>query len=151
MTKRNKTFALLLTAAMLGVGATASVAASPWGGADKHGCAHGEKRGLHGIFKKLNLSEQQRDQLFEIRHSQRPALREKMKELRKSRGALRELALAETYDAAQVKKAADEQARIQADLTMMRTETMHKMMEILTPEQKQQLAELRSQRGHYKQ
>lgn len=151
MSRPNKTLAILLTSALLGAGAVGTVAASPWGGQSKHACAHGDQRGgMHGVFKQLDLTDAQRDQLFEIRHNQRPVMREKYKALRDSRRTLRDLALAENYDAAQVKKAADEQARIRSELIVMRTETMHKMMEALTPEQKQKLAQLREQRKAHK-
>lgn len=147
MTKRNKTIAILLTSALLGAGAAGTVAAKPWGGDSSHACAHAEKRGgMHGVFKQLDLTEAQRDQLFELRHNQRPAMREKYKQLREGRQTLRELASAEEYDATQVKNAADQQARIRSELIVMRTETMHKMMQVLTPEQKQKLAQARQER-----
>lgn len=151
MTKRTNTIATLLAAALLGVSAAGTAVASPWGGGGKQACAHqSDKRGdMHRAFKHLDLTEAQRDQLFEIRHAQRPAMREKMKELRKTRQTLRELATAETYDAEQVRKAAEQQASVQADLIVMRTEAKQKMMQLLTPEQKQKLAEKRQRHGHH--
>jgi protein CpxP len=152
MSKRNKTIATLAAAGVLGLAAAGTVVANPWdGGAHKARCEHhaGKFRtGMHRVFKQLDLTEAQRDQLFEIRHNQRPALREKMKELRQSRQALRALATADTYDADRVREAAAQQAQVRTDLTVMRTETMHKMFQVLTPEQKQKLAELRQRHEH---
>ena len=72
-------------------------------------------------------------------------MREKYKQLRESRQMLQELASAEDYDAAQVKKLADEQAHIRSELMVMRTETMHKTMKMWTPERKQKLAQMRQE------
>lgn len=146
MIRRNKTIAALLTAGVLGLSAAGSAVANPWGGGHKPSCErHAGKQGggMHRVFERLDLSQTQRDQLFEIRHGQRPALREKMKALRNDRQALRALATAEDYDADRVREIAERQAQARADLIVMRTETMHKMLQVLTPEQKQKLADMR--------
>lgn len=148
MKMRSKTIAALLAASVLGLGAAGSAIATPWGGGHQDACEHraGKHGGMTRMFKHLDLSEAQRDQLFEIRHNQRPAMREKMKELRQSRSALRELAAAESSDEAKVKAAAEQQSRVRAELIVMRTEAMHTMLQVLTPEQKQKLSEKRQQR-----
>ncbi len=151
MNKRKQTIAALLSAGILGLGAAGTVIASPWGGDHGQHCERHEGRQggyMHGIFKRLDLTEAQQDQLFQIRHEQRPAVREKLKELRNNRQTLRELATADEYDAGKVRTAAEQQAKIRTDLIVMRTETMHKMLQVLTPEQKQKLAQMRQQHTH---
>ncbi len=151
MNKRKQTIAALLSAGILGLGTAGTVIASPWGGDNGQRCERHEGRHgghMHGIFKRLDLTEAQQDQLFQIRYEQRPAVREKMKELRTSRQTLRELATADDYDAGKVRAAAEQQAKIRTDLIVMRTETMHKMLQVLTPEQKQKLAEKRQRHSH---
>ncbi len=151
MNKRKQTIAALLSAGILGLGAAGTVVASPWGGdhgqrCERHEGGHGGHS--HGVFKRLDLTEAQQDQLFQIRHEQRPAVREKMKELRNSRQTLRELASADEYDAGKVRAAAEQQAKIRTDLIVTRTETMHKMLQVLTPEQKQKLSQMRQRHSH---
>jgi protein CpxP len=98
------------------------------------------------MMGRLDLSEQQRDKIFEISYAQEPAVRDKLKALRKVRETLRESATAENYDAQHVRDLADQQAKIQADLAVMRTETFHRIYGLLTPEQKQKLATLKEGR-----
>ena len=140
---------LLAGSLALGVPATVSAddlrrvsASGDWGGGAKHrGHRHeGMKRMLRG----LDLSEAQRDQIFEIRHAQAPAMRAQMKTLHAARKDLRELALAPQYDAAKARASADALAGATSQLALMRIDTMRKVLAVLTPEQRKTLEERRA-------
>jgi Spy/CpxP family protein refolding chaperone len=106
---------------------------------------------LHGLMRALDLSDEQRDKIFDILHAQSPAARDKMKELRKGRDELHEATTARNYDARKVRELANAQAKTIADLIVMRTETFNKVYGLLTPEQQKKVAELKDGggwRGH---
>ena len=114
-----------------------------FGGLDHHGPRH-----FHGLIRALDLSEDQRDKIFDIVHGQVRAARDKMKELRKGHDALHEVAAADSFDARKVRELADAQASTIADLIVMRTETFNKIHGLLTPEQQKKLAELKDSGWH---
>ncbi|KPK08429.1 MAG: hypothetical protein AMJ64_03420 [Betaproteobacteria bacterium SG8_39] len=142
---------LLASGLALGVPATASAddmrrvsAAGDWRGGEMH------QRGGRGhdsamrMLRGLDLSEAQRDQIFEIRHAQAPAMRAQMKALHAARQDLRELALAPEYDAAKAQASADALAKATSQMALMRIESMRKLLAVLTPEQRQKLDERRA-------
>jgi Spy/CpxP family protein refolding chaperone len=102
----------------------------------------------HGMMhlRGLNLTEAQRDQVFKIFHDQAPAMHEQMKQVHRSRGELRQLAMAERFDEGRARQLADTQAKALAALAVMRAQTMARVREILTPEQRQRLQQMREQR-----
>jgi len=155
MSTRRMIATAALAAAALGLIAAAPVGARPHGSYSHHYGADGSKfegrgalRGELGgrMMRELGLTEAQRDKLFELRHAAQPAMREKMKDVRKASQALREAATASEYDAQRVRQLADERGRLLADLTVMRIETEQKVRAVLTPEQRQKLAQLRGER-----
>ncbi|MDX1376775.1 MAG: Spy/CpxP family protein refolding chaperone [Burkholderiales bacterium] len=117
-------------------------AAGDWRGGAKHrGHRHD---GMQRMLRGLDLSEAQRDQIFEIRHAQAPAMRAQMKTLHAARKDLRELALAPQYDAAKARASADALAGATSQLALMRIDTMRKVLAVLTPEQRKTLEERRA-------
>jgi periplasmic protein CpxP/Spy len=108
-----------------------------------HGHGHG---GVRGMFRQLNLTEAQQDQIFKIHHDQAPAFREQMKKVRAARQELRKLSLAERFDEGQVRRAADAQAKAMSDLAVLRAQTMNRVRSVLTPEQRLQLEKMHEQR-----
>jgi len=120
-------------------------------GASMHG-GHGMKggssmammRGLH----QLDLSEAQQDKIFDIMHAQAPAMRDQMKTLRKAETELKALKTAPDYSEAKAKTLIDGIASQRAAMDMSRLQAERKVMDILTPEQRKQLAEMKpAQRG----
>ncbi len=101
------------------------------------------ERGLRG----LNLTQEQRDQIFEITYAQQPALRDLRKQLRAGRQALGEAATAKVFDKEKVQALADEQAKREAQMIVMRTETRNKIYQLLTDEQREQLTQRPARRG----
>ncbi|WP_051710275.1 Spy/CpxP family protein refolding chaperone [Andreprevotia chitinilytica] len=109
----------------------------------KEGFEHGP-RGHHGdFFEHLDLSQQQKDQLFQLKHAQEPALYEKRKALRQAHEALRDLTTKPGADAGQIRKLADAEGKAMADLTVLRVEFEQKAFAILTPEQRQKAQQMR--------
>ena len=118
-----------------------------------HGQGHGHpgdmRGGMRGMFRQLNLTEAQQDQIFKIRHEQAPVFREQAKKARAAGQELRKLSLAERFDEAQVRRAADAQAKAMSDLAVLRAQTMNRVRNVLTPEQRSQLEKMHEQRrGH---
>jgi len=95
----------------------------------------------------LNLTEQQRDQIFKIHHESVPAMREQMKQVQKARMDLRQVAMADKFDEAKARQAADAQAKAMANMAVMRAQTMNRVRQVLTPEQRQKMDEMRDRRG----
>ena len=97
-------------------------------------------------LRALGLSEAQQDQVFKLFHDQAPAMHEQMKQVRRSREELRQLSMAERFDEGRARQLADTQAKALAALAVMRAQTMARVREILTPEQRQRLQQMREQR-----
>lgn len=128
----------------------------------KRGYHHMERYGYAGpgtaFLRGLDLTEEQRDKIFEIRHASAPALREAYKELAKAKRELRALAQAAEFEEARAQQAADAAAKAFARLHVQRAKDTHAVLAVLTPEQRQKLderkqrseerrAERRAQRG----
>lgn len=111
---------------------------------------HGHQgHGMRGMYRQLNLTDAQQDQIFKIRHEQTPAFREQMKKVRAAREELHKLASADRLDEAAVRRAADAQAKAMSDLAVMHAQTHNRVRSVLTPEQRAQFDKLREQRrGH---
>jgi len=95
----------------------------------------------------LDLSDAQRDQVFKIFHEQAPAAHEQMKQVHSARQELMKLAAADRFDEARARQVADLQAKALSALALARAQTMHRVREILTPEQRQRLDERMERRG----
>jgi Spy/CpxP family protein refolding chaperone len=121
-----------------------SVQESHHGMHDMHGrqdCDH-EPRFLHG----LNLTEAQRDKIFNILHAQAPAMRDQFKQVRKSHQALDALVSAPQFDENKARQLSGDQAKAMATLSLMRARTNHEIFQVLTPEQQQQVKQRQAQR-----
>ncbi len=100
-----------------------------------------------GWLQGLDLSEAQRDKVFEIMHAQAPRMREQAKLVRTARAELGGLTTAPALDPAQLKAASDKLARALADMSASRVSTRNQIFQLLTPEQKQQLQARLTERG----
>lgn len=142
---------LVAASVALAVPLTAS-AFGPHGGHAGRAGAHGACVGagaasfgdtLPHHLRALNLSEAQRDRIFDITHAQAPALRDKAKALRQAEGELRALAASPDYNDAQAKVLADRAAAAMSEMTLARIQAERQVNEVLTPEQRQQLADIK--------
>ncbi|MDD2885783.1 MAG: Spy/CpxP family protein refolding chaperone [Dechloromonas sp.] len=95
---------------------------------------------MHQLHR-LDLSEAQQDKAFEIMHNRMPAMRAQARELQKSEQALRELRLAPDFNEPKARALIDQIARQRADMEMARLQSERQVLDILTAEQRQALAE----------
>lgn len=103
-------------------------------------------QGMHRMLRHLDLSDAQRDQVFKIFHDQSPAMHERMKAARAAREDLQKLAAASAFDRQRARAIADTEAKAIADMEVMRAESMSRVREILTPEQRAKLDQMREHR-----
>jgi protein CpxP len=152
MKNRNVFLGSVLAASILGLAANSNALAASDGGQGAGHRAGYEHHGWHReggmsrMFERLDLSQQQREQINQIMEEGKQPRQEKKQALWQNRKALRDQAMADTYDAQRVQELADQQAKLNAELTVMRTETFHRIYSVLTPDQKQKLAEMKQQR-----
>ena len=100
-----------------------------------HGQGMGMMRGLH----RLDLSEAQQDQVFELMHNQAPVMRKQMKALKKVETELQTLKKSPDYSEAKAKELIVSMTQQRADMEMARLQVERKVLDVLTPEQRQQL------------
>lgn len=95
-------------------------------------------------LRQLNLIEAQRDRVFEIMHGQAPAMREKVKAVRSAEESLRKLVVSTEYTEPKARELSDIAARATADLSLARAKAERQIYEVLTAEQRSQLAKLKA-------
>jgi len=150
MFRRHVTKFLLASSCALGLAPLAAneALAQPMGeGMGMHGGGMHHRGGPMEHMRALNLTEQQRDQIFKIHHDSVPAMREQMKQVQKARTDLRQVAMADKFDEAKARQAADAQAKAMSNMAVMRAQTMNRVRQVLTPEQRQKMDQMRDQRG----
>jgi Spy/CpxP family protein refolding chaperone len=91
----------------------------------------------HGV----DLTEAQRDKLFELRHAQEPILREKAKAAAKAQMELRHLVHMDSFDAARARALADAHGKAMADIAMMHAQFESQALAMLAPERRKQIDE----------
>lgn len=148
-----KSLAVSLLAATMALGA-APMASFAQGG--DHGASHRSPDRVsmhHGrdgmqdkMFKRLNLSEAQRDQIFKIRHEQAPELFKLKNSQHAAATKLRELSRAATFDDAQAQALAKELGDAQGQLALLRAKQHAQIQAVFTPEQREQLKKSFEQR-----
>ncbi|MCU0812330.1 MAG: Spy/CpxP family protein refolding chaperone [Thiobacillaceae bacterium] len=128
---------------------TAAAFPGPHGG--HHGCGDFASHGGPGMgggmmpphLRGLNLTEAQRDKIFEIMHAQAPAMREKGKAVFKAQADLRALTASPDYSEAKARSLADAAAKTMSEMTLARVQAERQVYDVLTPEQRKQLAEMK--------
>ena len=133
----------ILVAGSLAVALPLAAHARPFG-SEHHGMHGGP--GMFGgerLLRGLDLTEAQRDKIFQLMHAQAPAMRDKGKEIHKARAELRKLAFSAEYDEARVKALSEAAAAAMAEMAQMRARLGHEIYQILTPEQRKTLEERR--------
>jgi protein CpxP len=107
--------------------------------AHKRGMRRGGHKGK--MFRGLGLSEQQRDQMFELRHSSKPQMRELRKRQRAAKRAIRDMVVAGQVDQSQLETLSTEIGQVSAEMVRARVAVRVEMMSVLTPEQRAKLKE----------
>lgn len=109
---------------------------------------HGQhaKRGFkHNI--KLNLSQEQKDQLFKMRHDRAQQVYDQKKAVNTAQKALKELTGADKFDADQAKKISQDLGQAKAELALLRAQARADFNSVLTAEQKQIIADAKAARA----
>lgn len=115
------------------------------GGFGHHGADSGRFGAAHGL-RALDLSQDQQDRIFKIRHDQEQAFYDSEKALRAARESLRDIGRADTFDEAKARQAADALGQAQSRMALLRAQTDAQIRAVLTPDQRQKLADLRAPR-----
>jgi len=97
--------------------------------------------GLPRYLHRLNLSEAQRDRVFDIMHAQAPVMRDAMKAFSQARNDLRTLATAPDFDEARARSLTDALAAATGEMALNRIKTERQVFDVLTPEQRKQVAD----------
>ena len=103
---------------------------------------------MMAMFHGLDLSEEQRDKLFALRHAGAPMMRSLAKERRAARKELRELTRAEQFNQASVDAVAARAGQTASTMAAMRAKLMFDMRAVLTPEQRADLDRRRTAGKH---
>ena len=107
---------------------------------------HGMGEGMH-LLRGLKLTAAQHDQVFQLMHKQAPVMHEQTRAIRAASEELRSLSLAPTFDEGRAKALADRLGAAMAERAMARARTGNAVFQLLTPEQRRQLAERRARDG----
>jgi len=105
--------------------------------------------GFHGGLHRLHLTEAQEDKIFAILHAQAPQARELQKAIGKAHRALHELATAATYDDAKAKSLSEALGKATAESALLHERTHHQILDVLSPEQRQQLMQHHGHDGEH--
>lgn len=127
-------------------GMTMSAGDAQHGGMDMHGMG-GAMRWHHALHR-LNLSDAQHDQVFELMHGQAKERHTLMRQLRQVQTDLRTTAQAAQFDNAKAQALAHEQAKLTAQQLLLEAQLEGKIRALLTPEQKQQLDQPAARHPH---
>jgi Spy/CpxP family protein refolding chaperone len=84
----------------------------------------------------LNMSEAQRDEVFEIMLGQAPAMRDNGKAVRNAEESLRALARLPDYSEDKARELVDGAAKAMAEMSLARLRVERQVYEMLTPEQR---------------
>jgi len=113
-----------------------------WRGGDKERGFHGNGGGL---FAKLNLTDDQKAKIKQIRESSEAANQPLREQLRAKRKELRQSSEGGTFDEALVTQKLTEMAGLQAKMMGAEFKLRQDMLSVLTTEQKAQLDQLKAQ------
>ena len=145
--------------ALVGVVGLAQEQQGPEGqGKQERGWHRGGGRGMRGgggfggrMFEKLNLSDAQKDQLRQIAERYQAGFKAQRQAGRGERRGGFDALKGGTFDEGAVRAAAQARANAHVEMEVARARMMHEMYNVLTPEQKAQLAADRQQREQKRQ
>ena len=101
---------------------------------------------LPPMLRRLDLSDAQRDQIREVMRSQSETMRTRAEAHRKAHDELRQLPMSDDYSEARVQALAAASGKAEAEMAELRARTARQLHQILTPEQRQELAQQSEQR-----
>jgi protein CpxP len=100
-----------------------------------------------GFFKELNLSEEQRAKLKELRENNKGDLKPKREALKKARDEFRSLMGSENATDAQIRSAFQKLQALRSEVATGSIDRMLAVRQVLTPEQRKKAHEMREKRG----
>lgn len=116
-----------------------------YGGKDHRGSHNGCHAGMdRSMMKDLNLTDDQKTQLKELRQSNKDAMKRDGKnpaQYEAHRSQLNELLMSDTFDSAKAKALAEQMSGKHTERQVEKLSKQHQMLSILTPEQKTQFIE----------
>ncbi|PLC41862.1 peptidase [Ralstonia pickettii] len=115
-----------------------------FGPAGPHGM--GPHHGGAPFLRGLALSEEQRDKIFAIEYAQMPEAREQRKAIEHARRDLHQMVASGQYDEARARSLTETLGRAVAREAQLRAQAGAKVMQVLTPEQRKQIADREAQR-----
>lgn len=156
----NKSLKAVLASTLIvsSLGLVAPVSAKPSGdGPDCDRGRHTEaphERGDKGfnvdrMAKKLDLSDDQRTQIEGIMAASKQQMKDQHDKLRANRKQLRSLTMQNTLDEAALRKLADAQGDLKADMIVLRAQQRAKIGDVLTKEQRAKLADRAGKRREH--
>jgi len=148
---------LVLAAAILPLTLATASAFAFGGGKGHHKGGPDDECGMgmdRGIFRELNLTDAQKEQLDSMRQAGRKEMKAQFKgkfadnqaERQAQHAKVQALVLADTFDANAANELAKEMAAKQAERRVQMLEKQHKMLSVLTPEQKAKFVDLQNER-----
>ena len=121
-----------------------------YGGKDHRGPHNECRSGMdRGMMKELNLTDEQKTQLKELRRANRDTMKRGEKapaQQEAHRNQLNELLLADTFDSAKAKALAEQMSDTHTERQVEKLSKQHQMLSILTPDQKTQFIEQQKDR-----
>ena len=106
----------------------------------------GPHHGGAPFLRGLRLSEEQRDKIFAIEYAQMPEAREQRKAIEHARRDLHQMVASGQYDEARARSLTESLGRAVAREAQLRAQAGAKIMQVLTPEQRKQIADREAQR-----
>jgi protein CpxP len=113
---------------------------------ERMGYVDGRRDPLTRLMRHVELTDAQQTEIKAIIDSSRTDTESVRQQLRDSRKAMYNLVNGSDYNLERVRELADKQAALNAELTVARVDTMHRALQVLTPEQQAEIAKLREQR-----
>ena len=103
---------------------------------------HWGRHGHHHLWKKLDLTDAQKKEMFSIRLEERAKMKPLVQKLKAGRDQLRALPKGQ-FDEAKVRAIAKEQADVITDLIVEKQRMKSRFYEVLTPEQRAKFEQMR--------
>jgi Spy/CpxP family protein refolding chaperone len=143
----------LVTLVCLLIGSSAALAESPsnpnlfpdYTISQRRGNWNGQGGKREKLIEQLNLSNTQQQQIAAIRQKYQGQMSQAKQNMRAAQQQLRDL-MAGNGSEAQIRSKHDEVVKLRQELEQLRFQSMLEMREVLTPEQRNQLAQLMQQR-----
>lgn len=146
MKKPNLILSSLLAGSIITMGAVGAVQACNGPGGHSGGEHRGDKM-MH-VMKKLDLSSEQKKAIRSIKNESRDQMQSNRDAMMGIKKALRNQASAANLDTKKVRELADTRAKLMADMTVKRIETMHRIRKELTAEQLEKMDKFKERRSH---